>query len=204
MLKNYGIFTEDNHFVMENGENQHTFISHSEISQSKTKYGTVRQCQTNLINLLFDSVSLFVIMFHTERLCLIQSIVFLCLKNSKRSCPCIPFSICFTNIIMLEYSFLCFSEKKFHFKFIYSGLTYHGKISVLVSCLFNVCLQALNHSHMKPSNCNNFQPELSFFILFVLYIFVFSWKLAVRKEYVHSCEAQKNKGMSKHVSQTLE
>ena len=53
------------HYVMENGENQHTFVRRSEIAfyQRETQYGKVRHRQTNLTNSVFDSVSRFETMF---------------------------------------------------------------------------------------------------------------------------------------------
>ena len=60
------------HYVMENGENQHTFIRRSEIAfPSERQCGKVRQRQTNLMKSVFDSISRFATMFDAERWCLI-------------------------------------------------------------------------------------------------------------------------------------
>ena len=61
------------HYVMENGENQHTFVRRSEIAFPSERHSVVkvRQRQTNLTNSVFDSVSRFATMFDAERQCLI-------------------------------------------------------------------------------------------------------------------------------------
>ena len=68
-IENWEIFVNLNtfHYVMENGENQHTFIRCS-VSQQETQFGKVRQSQMNLMNSVFDSVSRFVTVFDAERI----------------------------------------------------------------------------------------------------------------------------------------
>ena len=60
---------QSSHYVIKNSDNQHTFMSHSEIAFSSARHSMdiVKQCQTNLMNMFDSVVSLFVTMFYAER-----------------------------------------------------------------------------------------------------------------------------------------
>ena len=82
------------------------------VSQCETRCGKVRQRQTNLTNSVFDSVSRFATMFDAARQCLILRddiwfylLYFLCVKNSKRCCPFILFSICSLILSSIHFCF---------------------------------------------------------------------------------------------------
>ena len=141
------------------------------VSQRETQCGKVRQCQTNVMKSMFDSVSRFATMLDAERQHLILCndiwfylLYFFCVKNSKRSCPFILFSIC--SFILSSINFPVFDR----WTFIFNLFAPDWNISTMVSCHFSERHFTLIHSH-KLSNRIYLLHELSLFIFSILHPF---------------------------------